>query len=422
MLRFVTSTSTKNHFINNKTMNILMISVTFPYPPTKGGTHNRTFNLLEPISKNNQVTLITQKSEDVTQEDINNLRKYVNNLVVFDRPQNTKNDLLSKIKRLGNFLLAGTPPNVTSLYSQEMQKWIDNAVNEGKFEVVTCEHSVNEIYIKPEWNKKINTVINVHSSLYKTCKNQLETNTSDHKIRDTIYLPLLRRYEQKTIRKFSGVVVTTDEDQAQMQLYDANAMVAIVPNGVDLEMFPYRKSDPGGHNLVFVGGLDYFVNIDAVRFFSLEVFPLIQAKYPNSTLTLVGSKPASEVLELAQNPAITVTGRVPSVIEFLHKATVAIAPLRTGFGMKIKTLEFLASGCPVVASDRGLEGINAENIALRANRIEEYVEAISKLFEDEKLREKLSKNGRKLIEKEYIWENLAKNYEEILSDFSSQKD
>jgi polysaccharide biosynthesis protein PslH len=403
-------------------MNILMISATFPYPPTKGGTHNRTFNLLAPIARNNQVTLVTQKSEDVSEEDINNLRKYVTNLVVFDRPSNSKNNLLFKIGRFARFLLGGTPPNVLSLYSEEMQKWIDKAVKEGKFNVITCEHSVNEIYIKPEWKNKLNTVINVHSSLYKTCKNQLETNTSDHKIRDTIYLPLLRRYEEKTIRKFSRVVVTTDEDQGQMQLYDNKTMVAIVANGVDLDTFPYRQNDPGGHNLVFVGGLDYFVNIDAVRFFSLDVFPLIQAKYPDATLTLVGSKPAPEVLELAQNRAITVTGRVPSVVEYLHKATVAIAPLRTGFGMKIKTLEFLASGCPVVASDRGLEGINSENIALRANRIEEYVEKISLLFEDEKLREKLSQNGRKLLEKEYIWENLAHSYEKILSDFSSAKD
>jgi glycosyltransferase involved in cell wall biosynthesis len=401
---------------------ILIVSSTFPYPPSKGGTQIRTFNLLKPLINNHQVTLITQKGEDVTEEDINNLRKYVTNLLVFACPQNSQNGFINKIKRFAEFLLAGTPPNVLSLYSEEIQEWINNAVNEGKFEAITCEHSVNEVYIKPEWKKKINTVLNVHSSLYKTCKNQLETNTSDHKIRDIIYLPLLRRYEQKTIRKFSHVVVTTDEDQEQMQIYDPRAMVAIVPNGVDLKIFSYRKSDPGGHNLVFVGGLDYFANIDAVRFFSLEVFPLIQAKYPDVTLTLVGSKPAPEVLELAQNPAITVTGRVPSVAEYLHKATVAIVSMRTGFGIKNKTLEAMAAGCPVVASDRGLEGINAENIALRANTIEEYVEAISKLFEDEKLRQKLSKNGRNLIEQEYIWENLAKKYEEILADFSSQKD
>ncbi len=402
-------------------MNILMISSTFPYPPTKGGTQVRTFNLLKQIAEFHQVTVVTQKSEDVFQEDIENLRKYINKLVIFPRPQNANNSFFLKLKRFSRFLLEGTPPNVEYLYLKDIQEWIDEAVNAAKFDVITCEHSVNEIYIRPEWKNKLNTVINIHSCLYRTCKNQLETNTSENKLRDIIYLPLLRRYEQKTIRKFSCIVVTTDEDRDQIQQFDNNVKVAVVPNGVDLEAFPYRKSDPNGYNLVFAGGLDYFANIDAVRFFSLEVFPLIKEKYPDATLTLVGSKPAPEVIELAQIAGITVTGRVPSVVEYLHQATVAIVPMRTGFGIKNKTLEAMAAGTPIVASDRGLEGIEVDtpNVplrALRANKINEYLENISKLLENSQMRQELSKNGRQLIETEYTWEKNAKIYETVLTN------
>nr|MCU0534873.1 glycosyltransferase family 4 protein [Hydrococcus sp. Prado102] len=171
--------------------------------------------------------------------------------------------------------------------------------------------------------------------------------------------------------------------------------------------------------LAFVGGLDYFVNIDAACFFSLDVLPVLQKKYPDATLTLIGSKPSPEVQALAKRPGITVTGRVPSVAEYLHKATVAVIPLRTGFGMKFKTLESMAAGVPVVASDRGLEGIAVDDSnvplrALRANRVEEYVEAISRLFEDAQMREMLSRNGRELIEQEYTWEILGKQYENAI--------
>jgi glycosyltransferase involved in cell wall biosynthesis len=400
-------------------MKILMLSSTFPYPPTKGGTHNRTFNLLKPIARDNQITLITQRSEDVTDREVEELRQYVDKLIIFPRPRETKTGIKEKIQRFAKFWLQGTPPNVLYLYSKEIQEIVDKAVKENKFDVITCEHSVNEVYVRPEWKKKIRTIINIHSSLYRTCKNQLETGTSDNQLRDRLYLPLLRRYEEKTIGKFSQVVVTTDEDQQQMQLFAPEAKITLIPNGVDLETFPYRQADPGGYNLVFVGGLDYFVNIDAACFFSLEVLPILQAKYPDITLTLVGSKPAPEVLALTKNPAIKVTGRVPSIAEYLHRATVAVAPLRTGFGMKIKTLEYMAAGAPVVGSDRGLEGLNldGDNVplcALRANKVEEYVEAISKLFEDARLREKLSRNGRNLIETEYTWEAIAKNYERAI--------
>jgi glycosyltransferase involved in cell wall biosynthesis len=399
-------------------MKILMLSSTFPYPPTKGGTHNRTFNLLKPIAERHQVTLVTQRSDDVTDEEVEVLRRSVADLVVFSRPTQVKTEIGAKLSRFSQFWLQGIPPNVLYLYSEEIQQWIDEAVKAGKFDAITCEHSVNEIYVRPQWQKQLKTIINVHSSIYRTCRNQLETRTSENELRDRFYLPLLRRYEQRCIKKFSHVVVTTDEDEQQMKVFAPSSDVTVIANGVDLETFPDRTGDPGGHNLVFVGGLDYFVNIDAACFFSLEILPILQQKYPDITLTLVGSKPAPEVRELTKkNSAITVTGRVPSIAEYLHKATVAVAPLRTGFGMKIKTLEYLAAGVPVVGSDRGLEGIDLGDppCALRANTVKEFVEAITRLFEDAQLREKLSRNGRSLIEKEYTWQSLSECYERVLT-------
>jgi polysaccharide biosynthesis protein PslH len=401
-------------------MKILTISSTFPYPPTKGGTHNRTFNLIQPITQRHQVTLVTQRGDDVSDEDVEGLEKHVAELIVFERPKSVESGIASKIKRFGQFFLKGSPPNVLYLYSPEIQQWIDRAIAENKFRAITCEHSVNEIYIRPQWRNKVTTVIDIHSSIYRTCKNQLATNTSDNPQRDRLYLPLLKRYEKNSLSKFSQVVVTTDEDKQQMEEFNPQAKVTIIANGVDLDTFPYRTKDPAGHNIVFVGGLDYFVNIDAACFFSREVFPLIQKKFPDATLTLVGSKPSEEVKALtAQNPAISVTGRVPSIAEYLHQATVAVAPLRTGFGMKIKTLEYMSAGVPIVGSDRGLEGIAVDDVniplrALRANSISEYVTAITKLFNDPQLRASLSTNGRQAIEQEYTWLNLSHQYEQVI--------
>ncbi len=397
-----------------------MISVTFPYPPTRGGTQGRTFNLLKTITQHHDVTLITQNSEDVPSEHITQLRQYVKELVLFPRPTEEATGVWQKLQRFSDFLLKGTPSNVRYLYLAEIQEWIDQAISAKKFDVITCEHSVNEIYIRPQWKQQLKTIIDIHSSVYKTCKNQLETNTSGHPLRDRLYLPLLRRYEKQTLSKFSHIVVTTDEDEQQMREFAPQANISLIANGVDLDAFPYRISDPGGHNLIFVGGLDYFVNIDGAVFFSQKVLPLLQEKYPDTTLTLVGSKPAPEVQALAKQTGITVTGRVPSVAEYLHKATITVIPLRTGFGMKFKTLEAMASGVPVVASDRGLEGMTVDTPdvplrALRANTIEQYITAITRLFDEPNLREKLSKNGRQFIEENYTWERLGNQYKNLIS-------
>ncbi|MCP2728309.1 glycosyltransferase family 4 protein [Limnofasciculus baicalensis] len=400
-------------------MKILAICSTFPYPPTRGGTHNRTFNLLKNLTQNHQVTIITQRPPEVTDSEVEGLRQWVAELVVFPRPKEATGGIIAKLKRTIEFLQKGTPPNVLYLYDTKIQQWIDEAVAAGKFDAITCEHSVNEVYIRPEWKKQINTVINIHSSVYRTCKNQLETGTSDNALRDRLYLPLLKRYEQNSVRKFSSIVVTTDEDWQQMQEFSPNSDVTISPNGVDLAEFTYRKADPGGHHLIFCGGLDYFVNINGACVLGREILPRLQEKYPDTTVTLVGSKPAPEVLALAENPAITVTGRVPSMTEYLHRATVCVVPLLSGFGMKIKTLEAMAAGVPVVGSDRGLEGLNVDGEGvplrgIRANSIPEYVEAVTRLFEDAKLREELSKNARSFIEENYTWEGAAKIYEMVL--------
>lgn len=400
-------------------MKILAICSTFPYPPTRGGTQNRTFNLLNYLTKHHPVTLITQRSPDVTDLEIEGLRQCVKELLVFPRPTEAEGGILAKLQRSGQFLQQGTPPNVLYLYLPEIQRWIDEAVAAKKFEAITCEHSVNEVYVRSQWKKPLRTVINIHSSVYRTCKNQLETGTSDNALRDRLYLPLLKRYERRYCQKFSSLVVTTDEDQQQMREFSPESEVTLIPNGVDLAEFPYRKADPGGHHLIFCGGMDYFVNIDGACLLGKEILPRLQERYPDTTLTLVGSKPAPEVLALGERPGITVTGRVPSMTEYLHQATVCVVPLRAGFGMKIKTLEAMAAGVPVVGSDRGLEGLNIDspNVpqrALRANRIEEFVEATSRLFEDAQLRAQLSKNARSMIENEYTWERAGELYEKVL--------
>lgn len=382
----------------------------------------RTFNLLKYLSEHHAVTVITQRSEDVTDAEVEELREWVEELVVFPQPQLSEAEagILGKVQRFSTFLQQGTPSNVLYHYSSEIQEWVDESVTHSMFDVITCEHSVNEIYVRPEWREQLRTVVNIHSSVYGTCRHLLETKTSEKPLRDQLNLPLLRRYEERYCSKFTCIVVTTPEDRRQIAAFEPEGEIAVIPNGVDFTVYPKRVSDPGGHQLVFVGAMDTLPNIDAVRFFSLEVFPEILRRYPDAKLALVGTKPVESVLELGEHGGITVTGRVPSVVEYLHQATVCVVPLRTGYGIKNKTLEAMAAGVPVVGSDRGLEGLAVDGAdlplrALRANEPTEYVYAISRLFEDRQLRKQLSDNARSLIEEKYTWERAGKLYEQVLS-------
>ena len=407
-------------------MKILMLSLnTFPYPPTYGGAETRTFNLLKHLQANHEVTLLTHCQRAVTLEEIAALRDWVTHLKILPSPQQPTSaksltGLLRQTGRFSRFLATSKPPSVAYRHVPAVQDWVDRAVATGKYDVIVCEHSVNEIYVRPKFRQQIRTVVDIHSSVYGWVHNHLEHGATEKPLRDRLYLPLLARYERRYCRKFARLVVTTPDDRRQILQLVPEAQVEIVSNGVDLTAFPYRSQDPGGQRLVFIGAMDASHNIDAACFFAQEVFPLLRQRYPAAALSLVGARPVAKVQALATLPGVEVTGRVPSMVDSLQRATVCVVPLRAGLGIKNKTLEPMAAGVPVVGSDRGLEGLTVDAAAgplraLRANTPQDYVSAIERLFEDKELRSRLSANARAMIEAEYTWEKAAQKYERVLS-------
>jgi sugar transferase (PEP-CTERM/EpsH1 system associated) len=400
-------------------MRILMISTTFPYPPTLGGTQIRTFYLLKHLAQRHEVTLITQRSPEVSDDDVATLATYVAKLVCFPRPTaaDLRPGLPGKVSRFAHFLSTGTPPSTNYLHSPAMQTWIDTWVEAGHCDAITCEHSVNEVFVRLQYRQRVpKVVVDIHSSLYGTLVNQLQTGTAEKPWRDRLNLRLMARYERQYSQKFSDLVITTEEDRQFFAPIAGDTPLHVVPNGVDRVEFPYRSDDPGGRRLVFVGAMDYIANVDTAKYLAQEILPPLRQRYPDATLYLVGNKPTPAVQALGNLPGVTVTGRVPSVAEYLHQATVCVVPMRIGFGIKNKTLEAMAAGVPVVASDRGLEGLAVDQPqrALRANTVEEYVAAIGQLFDQPELRATLSVRGRELIETTFTWERAGQAYESVL--------
>lgn len=402
-------------------MKILIICSTFPYPTTKSRQQLRTFHFLQYLNRRHQITLLTRRSSEVTDDDVAAIREQVTELVTFTTTQKDKESLglIDRAKRLGTFIQQGTPPNILDNYSPEMATWINQAIADAQFEIIACEDSLDEIYIDAEWHQKFRIVLNLHFSEYGKYKEQLKAGDSENELKDQINLGLQKRYEQSYLEKFSAIVTVTTQERRIVKKLEPESSITVIPNGVDLTKFPRRITNQGGQRIVFVGNMDRPVNIDAARFLALEIFPAIRQRYPEAALELVGAKPVAEVLELNDLPGITVTGKVSSVVEYLHWATVCVIPIRQGYGLRNRTLESMAAGVPVVGSDRALaefevDGATVPLRAMRANTLEEYIYAIGRLFSEPKLREKLSENGRSLVENEYTWDKVGEKYEQVL--------
>jgi glycosyltransferase involved in cell wall biosynthesis len=198
--------------------------------------------------------------------------------------------------------------------------------------------------------------------------------------------------------KSADLCIAVSDNEAE-EIRKRGVKCEVVRNGVDVDVFTYKKPRVKAKKLLFVGNFLYFPNVDAINFFYNEVFKFLPR---DATLTIVGKKVSDINIS---DPRIEKIDFIPDILDAYRAADVMVAPIRLGGGTNFKILEAMACGVPVVAlSDRleGLDIVNRENI-MAANDSREFRDALEELFSDENLRIKISKNARDLVEKKYSW-------------------
>ena len=172
------------------------------------------------------------------------------------------------------------------------------------------------------------------------------------------------RFEREVSSRFDGVLAVSEEDarifRTEMQLSN---VLGVVPTGVDLEYFQsVPRTASAAPTVVFMGSMDWYANLDGVKWFAEEVWPLVQRDVPQARFVVVGRKPPAEIVALASSGRnIEVTGTVPDVRPFLRGADVVVVPLRIGGGTRLKIYEAMAAEVPVVSTRVGAEGLNVED-------------------------------------------------------------
>ena len=216
----------------------------------------------------------------------------------------------------------------------------------------------------------------------------------------------MQRYEQVLAQQYKHLLVTSPDDYRAL---GGHKNLQIVPNGVDTKHFFYSETGRDECTIVLSGRMAYFPNADAAQFAALQILPLLRKHIPKAKLRIVGADPPAAVQALAGQPGVEVTGYVADVGAELRRATVALAPLRTGTGIQNKLLEAMASGTPVVTTAHALRGLQAQpdQHLLVGNSAQELAQQLEKLLHDQALRIALARTARHLIEQSYTWEVAA---------------
>jgi sugar transferase (PEP-CTERM/EpsH1 system associated) len=235
----------------------------------------------------------------------------------------------------------------------------------------------------------------------------------------------LEALERSILHSAFGHVVCSNRERDQLRNIAPASRIAVVPNGVDTGYFENTSMHAAAPTrIVFVGLMNYHANVEAAVAFARDVWPRLRSRLPGVSLTVVGAKPAPAVLALRGVPGIEITGTVPDVRPYYREALAAIVPLRTGGGTRLKILEAMAAGVPVISTPLGAEGLDVtpgENIIL-ADPADpnSWVRELAALAESQQRRQQLTESARQLVREHYDWtilgESLCQTYRQWLEN------
>jgi glycosyltransferase involved in cell wall biosynthesis len=227
----------------------------------------------------------------------------------------------------------------------------------------------------------------------------------------------VKQYEGELLRTVDHVLAVTDIDQRLLEEalhfsksgnYTNVSPVTVIPIAVDTKKLQPVNRKVGSKNIITLGTLHYPPNADGIRWFFNEVFPLVQKRVPEATLTIIGKNPPQDFIELAErNPGtIKVTGYVDDLVPYLEESALMVVPVRAGGGMRVRILEAFAYAMPVVTTTVGLEGIHGtpDHDVIVADTPADFANRAAELLENVSLQEKLANNGRELATTKYDWQ------------------
>lgn len=388
-------------------MKILYITSFIPKKNADQAGINVSFDILKTIKENikcdiDLIGLVNNNQYRV--EDTKDIKCYVNEIEFLKT---------AKLKKIKNVVVNFSKPPIAAVrYDNRLINIIKSKFKNNNYDFVICDYTQNSGYgyLVKDISPNTKTILIEHDVCFQglerkleLCSNSLKKNFIKNQYNK------LKKYETKCIKDFDFVITLNNKDGEIISKYSEVYILNPYINIMDLD-----KKEHDGINIMFWGAMNRIENEDAIMYFINEIWPNVNKD--NVKFYIVGANPSSQVKKLA-NDNIVVTGFVEDPKKIFENMDISIVPLRLGAGVKIKVLESLASGLPVITTSVGAEGIMAKNN--RDILIEDdpsvFAKKLNNLINDEEKRKVISYNGKKAIENNYFKEYNAEVLKKILN-------
>jgi polysaccharide biosynthesis protein PslH len=393
-------------------MRILFITDRIPFPPVSGNLL-RTYHLCKRLAQQHELWLVAPLNQGEDRAGVHHMRQLCHTVVTAPR---RKMGALHHVPGLIKYALQGNPLEYKFEHCEELFQLVRQHTAAVDFDVVHIEPSYMGLYqeaiASSTRTRRSLTFHNIESHLFRELA--LVERPAKRRLRAQLHSLMLRRWEARYTERFDQLITVSESDRHLLLKANPRLKVTVMPNGVDtceLQPLPMAGVTP---SLIFVGSMSYSACVDAMLFFRQEILPRIRREIENVELWIVGRDPAPEI-EALQGDGVYVTGAVEDVQPYYRQSTVCVVPLRAGGGTRLKILEAMALGRPVVSTSKGCEGldvVDGEHLAI-ADDPEEFAQKTIQLLKDSALHSKISRQARRLVEDRYSWDVIATQ----LSDF-----
>ena len=387
-------------------LKVLVLDEFLPFPPDAGKAI-RTFNLLKPLAKRHSIDILCHGDENDPQIALGKEKLESIGIKVHFAGALPN---LAGAKLYGHLLsncFSPLPYSVAKHATARFAAKLTSLMQQEHFDLVHCEWTPYASYMLS--THRLPFVIDAHNveTLIWKRRSQNAQNPAA-KLFFAHQALKMRRFERRAFAASKCVASVSAIESSAISQWGAHR-AEVVHNGVDLDSFPASYAERT-NEFLFLGSLDWFPNQDAVSYLVHRLVPEIRKKRPDATFRVVGRRPSVQLRrELEMIGGVQLSADVDDVRPFLRAAAALVVPLRIGGGTRIKILEAMASGCPVVSTSIGCEGLEVcnDHDILVCDRDEEFAESCARLLDHRQLGVRLGQAGRNLVEQSYSWKSAA---------------
>lgn len=402
---------------------ILMLTPQLPYPPHQG-TSLRNYHIIRGLAEQNEVHLLSlvEANQTASPGTIGPLLALCASVRTVPVPERTT------AQRLWRMATDRRPDMAHRLQSGLFDVMLRQFLMGERFDVVQVEgiELARAMPLVREVSPASKIVFDDHNAEAALQARAFRTDLAEPRrwpaaVYSLIQSRRLRRYEAEACRAADAVTAVSEADAEILRGMVPGLKVTVIPNSIDVGDYARPVAgDVPQFDVVFSGKMDYRPNVDAMLWFGREIWPRIVAARPGTTWAIVGQKPHARLAWLAEEPGVTVTGRVDEIQPYLAGAGVYAMPLRMGSGTRLKLIEAMAAGKALVSTPLGAEGFpvsDSEQIVL-AEEPEEFAGAVVALLEDAERRARLGEAARAFAER-YDWRRVVPRFEEVYDGVGS---